>query len=493
MDHARRYATSVGVAGLAVAGVAATRLDPPVLPLLGLFVVAFAVSGLFPMVVHTGAERLHHGFEVTFVVAAVATLPAAAVVVAVAAGHLLFRAGLPFVHPGERGSLAPVKLVFNTGKVAVAAATALAVTAPLPAASTSPTTRLLVAAAAGAAFEAADHLLLRGLRRQLPDGAVPLPARGDLVPSAIVIAGGTVLAAALTAPVHPAVPTGLTLAIVVPLSHVLRGAERGRRQLEVTLRLLDADERSAADVEARLVEAATTVTNAGHGRLGHAPPEDGELGVELVVAGRPRWLTVADRRGSIGAFTDTEAELLRSVATIGSISLARAHRLADTERRAERCELTGLANRSGIRTRFAEASQRRPGQPVALLFLDLDGFKRVNDTHGHDAGDRLLVEVARRLERCVRDRDAVGRWAGDEFVVLLTDEQAARRADSLASRIDVALREPFAAAGGLPVSVSIGASTTVAGAEELSTLVARADQRMYAAKAARGSSPPGTN
>jgi diguanylate cyclase (GGDEF)-like protein len=321
---------------------------------------------------------------------------------------------------------------------------------------------------------------------------VPLPSRGDLVPSAIVVAGGTVLAAALTAPVHPAVPIGLTLAIVVPLSQVLRAAERGRRQLEVTLRLLDADERTAREVEARLVETATTVTNAEHGRLGHTPPGDGELGVEVVVGGRPRWLTVADRRGSIGVFTDAEADLLRSVAAIGSISLARAHRLAATERRAERCELTGLANRSGIRTRFAEASQRSPGHQVALLFLDLDGFKRVNDTHGHDAGDRLLVEVARRLERCVRDRDAVGRWAGDEFVVLLTDEQAARRADSLASRIDAALREPFAAAGGLPVSVSIGVSTTVAGAEELSTLVARADQRMYAAKAARSDTPPGT-
>jgi diguanylate cyclase (GGDEF)-like protein len=493
MDRARRYATSVGVAGLAVAGVAATRLDPPAPLLLGLFVVALAISGLFPMLVHTGTERLHHGFEATFVVAAFATLPATAVVVAVAVGQLLSRAGLPFVHPGERGSLDPVKLAFNTGKVAVAAATAATVTAPLFAAPASLTTRLLAAAGAGVVFEVVDHLLLRGLRRQLPDGAVPLPSRGDLVPSAIVVAGGTVLAAALSSPVHPVLPVVLALAIVVPLSQVLRGAERGRSQLEVTLGLLDADERSAGDVETRLVEAATTGTNAGHGRLEHTPPGAGELGVELVVGGRPFWLTVADRRGSVGAFTANEADLLASVASIGRVSLARAQRLAATERRAERCELTGLSNRSGMRSSFAEASRRSPGRAMALLFLDLDGFKRVNDTHGHDAGDRLLVEVARRLERCVRDRDAVGRWAGDEFVVLLTDEEAARRADTLASRIDAALREPFAAAGGLPISVSIGVSTAVAGTEELSALVARADQRMYAAKAARSSSPPSTN
>jgi diguanylate cyclase (GGDEF)-like protein len=485
MDQARRYASAVGIGGVVVAASAATRLDVGVLPLVALFAVALAISGLFTMVVHEGTERLHHGFEALFVVAAVATLPAPGVIVAVTTGILLSRAGLPIVHPGEGGSLDPVKLVFNVGKQAVAVATALAVTAPLLAPPSSTTTRLLVAAGAGAVFEVVDHVLLRGLRRRLPDGAVPLPPRGDVLPSAIVVAGGTLLAAALGSSAHPVLPVALTVAVVVPLSRVLRGVERGRSQLEVTLQLLDVDERDTSDVEARLVEAATTVTNAGCGRLGRTPPGDDELGVELVVAGQPTWLTVGDRRGSNRAFTAGEADLLRSVATIGRISLARAHRFAATERRAARCELTGLANRSGVRGRFEAASQRHPGGTVALLFIDLDGFKRVNDTHGHEAGDRLLVEVARRLEGCVRERDVVGRWAGDEFVVLLTDEQAAREADALAGRIDVALRQPFAAAGGLPISASIGVDTTVAGTEELSGLVTRADRRMYAAKSAR--------
>ena len=86
--------------------------------------------------------------------------------------------------------------------------------------------------------------------------------------------------------------------------------------------------------------------------------------------------------------------------------------------------LTGLANRRALERTLdgrADARRRTRSRSVALLMLDLDGFKAINDTHGHAAGDEALREVARRLRRCVRERDLVARLGGDEFVVVLTD------------------------------------------------------------------------
>ena len=106
--------------------------------------------------------------------------------------------------------------------------------------------------------------------------------------------------------------------------------------------------------------------------------------------------------------------------------------------------LTGLANRS----LFADRVQRglagcgRTGRPLAVLFLDLDGFKAVNDTLGHGAGDRLLEQVAERLLHCVRPGDTVARLGGDEFAVLLEDLAPGEDGSAVAVRIAEALRRP---------------------------------------------------
>ena len=124
---------------------------------------------------------------------------------------------------------------------------------------------------------------------------------------------------------------------------------------------------------------------------------------------------------------------------------------------------------------------------VALLMLDLDGFKAINDTHGHAAGDEALREVARRLRRCVRERDLVARLGGDEFVVVLTDLGARSRAvqDSI-DRIQAALAEPISFDGTkLGLGAAVGVATSPADAGDVADLLAHADRGMYADKGAR--------
>jgi len=140
--------------------------------------------------------------------------------------------------------------------------------------------------------------------------------------------------------------------------------------------------------------------------------------------------------------------------------------------------LTGLANRSGLELLSARAvmEAQRIGHDVGVLFIDIDGFKTVNDLQGHQAGDDLLRTVARRLDEDFRDADVVARIGGDEFVVLLSG--ANLDADELAGRCRRALRD--AARGS-----SVGGAVARGAAEPLDQLLARADTAMYADKRSR--------
>ena len=162
----------------------------------------------------------------------------------------------------------------------------------------------------------------------------------------------------------------------------------------------------------------------------------------------------------------------------------RIHRLAHYD------SLTGLPNRMLFFDRMAQAISlaKRAPHELALLYLDLDKFKSVNDTLGHDAGDELLKDVAKRIQRQVRESDTVGRIGGDEFTVLLS--KIARRQDAaiVAEKIIKALSASFCLSGQnqvVGIGTSIGIATFPADAQQGDTLVKLADAAMYRAKQVR--------
>jgi diguanylate cyclase (GGDEF)-like protein/PAS domain S-box-containing protein len=150
-----------------------------------------------------------------------------------------------------------------------------------------------------------------------------------------------------------------------------------------------------------------------------------------------------------------------------------------------RDSLTGLANRALFQDRLTQALARvaRSGEPVGVLMLDLDGFKTVNDTLGHDAGDEVLVEVAARLDACVRPGDTVARRGGDEFTVLLENMADPSVIELVAARVAEHLRKPLNLRGHeLHVAASIGMALSTDQFESAERLLRNADLAMYVAK-----------
>ena len=150
--------------------------------------------------------------------------------------------------------------------------------------------------------------------------------------------------------------------------------------------------------------------------------------------------------------------------------------------------LTDLANRALFADRLEHALQQaaRRRRPLAVLYFDLDGFKGINDTLGHVAGDLLLKEVALRLATSVRAGDTISRWGGDEFGILLEELAADAEATAAAERLIDALRDPFSVAGTeVFITASIGIVVSEVGAEACDDLLRYADLAMYRAKADR--------
>ena len=222
----------------------------------------------------------------------------------------------------------------------------------------------------------------------------------------------------------------------------------------------------------------------------------------------PEFLSVSVVRGAggaitnyVGVFNDISAskrheERLRQLAYHDALTglanrglfeqrireaLARARRL---EHRASVDGLTGLPNRTVLVELLDEVlAEASPESPVALLFVDLDDFKQVNDRFGHAAGDAALVEAGRRLRLATRNGDVVGRFGGDEFAVLLEVIEDERDAGTVAGKLVEALAIPYRVAGReLRISASIGIARFPWDGADAEALIKRADTAMYRAK-----------
>lgn len=228
--------------------------------------------------------------------------------------------------------------------------------------------------------------------------------------------------------------------------------------------------------------------------LVHVPADDGvDTWQALALTGQRGTngaLFLRDRTGGAGAAVD--AELFRFVAAQLAIAVERQQLHADLLRAARYDDLTGLPNRRLFhdRLRIALARARRTERRLALLFIDIDRFKEVNDTLGHGAGDRLLQEIAGRLAQCARSSDTVARFGGDEFVMLADELARPEDADLVADKVRAAVSAPLALGDHcVQVSASIGLALYPEHGEQAELLLRHADSAMYAEKIS-GCAPP---
>lgn len=188
---------------------------------------------------------------------------------------------------------------------------------------------------------------------------------------------------------------------------------------------------------------------------------------------------------NVSAIRDADDRVFRYVAQFSDIT-EKKQRDELVWRQANYDHLTGLPNRRLFRDRLDQAVKKsnRTGLPLALMFIDLDHFKEINDTLGHDKGDLVLAEVAQRLRRCVRETDNLARLAGDEFTVIIPEYDSVTTVERIAERLIRELQAPYKLDTTWGhVSASIGISIYTSNADKPESLLQNADKAMYDAKA----------
>ena len=198
-------------------------------------------------------------------------------------------------------------------------------------------------------------------------------------------------------------------------------------------------------------------------------------------------------------FAEAVAALVEATGAVQAAAMEAhvATRSRELESQANTDPLTGLGNLRALQRQLATLLDvhKRYQHPFALLLMDIDGLKRINDSHGHQAGDRVLMQVAMSLRRSIRSVDTAARIGGDEFCILLP-EQDLKSAAKLAARLATAVEEEVAAPGDPAVTISIGVAASPEHGDDAEALIDSADRAMYRAKAAGEGialgDPPGT-
>jgi diguanylate cyclase (GGDEF)-like protein len=187
------------------------------------------------------------------------------------------------------------------------------------------------------------------------------------------------------------------------------------------------------------------------------------------------------------AYSSEDQYLLEMLAATAAIAIENSRLLKEIQWLAITDPLTGLYNRRGL-FQLAEREverYRRFGRPFCVYMIDIDRFKQINDTHGHAAGDQVLVGLANRLKQRIRDIDIIGRYGGEEILVVLPETQlaqgllAAERARNHIQQVPIHTDR-----GEIPVTISVGVAEIDGKIADLAALVDRADSAMYAAKQA---------
>jgi diguanylate cyclase (GGDEF)-like protein len=206
--------------------------------------------------------------------------------------------------------------------------------------------------------------------------------------------------------------------------------------------------------------------------------------IPLVARGRALGIVeVTTRRAN--AFSSSQVALARMLADEASMALDNARLHEEIRYQAYHDPVTGLANQLGFREHLAETTSAAGESTVALLFIDLDDFKEVNDQFGHTAGDGLLRGVAERLVSITRGDDIAARFGGDEFAILLPAIAENSDAELVAQRVVDVLARPFVLAGrGVRIAASVGIATSDVSGADAEALLRDADFAMYRAKAA---------
>jgi diguanylate cyclase (GGDEF)-like protein len=294
----------------------------------------------------------------------------------------------------------------------------------------------------------------------------------------------------LAALVARALPTWASLLLGVPLATILvasRAVSRGSEDQRRLTSLFDAASAiQAAPSRERVVELlrsrAEAVLARHHAALRQEPPSDREVGAPFGGADAPLWL-VAPGGDVARSTSELDRQALEALTGVAEQTLDRLALVQQLARQARQDGLTGLPNRVLFTERLEAALEAATnGRQVAVLYLDLDGFKSVNDRFGHAAGDDLLRIVADRLGPLVGAAGCVARLGGDEFAILVSDVAHFSEVERLCQRVLTAVRREAVVAGhGVVVGTSIGVVMS-RGGDDAPEVMRNADMAMYSAK-----------
>jgi diguanylate cyclase (GGDEF)-like protein len=275
------------------------------------------------------------------------------------------------------------------------------------------------------------------------------------------------------------------LGLVGVSSHALQQTQREHARLKEVLEASTRIQSSTSEREQEdaLLDAARALLPWRELVISATPPDTDEAGGRVSeVEGNDRWLIARDLPGS-DPWNAEDGRILDALAGAAATALERAHLRDELFRQARLDPLTGVANRRHFDSELHRILHDSVGDHTGVLLIDLDNFKGINDSLGHDAGDALLQTVAARLQGVVRSGDVVARYGGDEFVLILPRLRNASDAARVMNDIQRALDVPVTVQGWtLPASASIGVAVSPIDGDTSRELLRAADAAMYATK-----------